>query len=96
MGNNKPWRPPDWDNPYYKILEGNDRCVPSDQGAFEFEAGAAAMLEGLKKEGTKYNINHQGLYYAKFEDEEGAIIFTDTAYGVSGTLVFIPDEEAKE
>ncbi len=49
-------RPPDWDNPYYKIPEGNDRCVPSDQGAFEFEAGADAMYEPAYKKGIRDSL----------------------------------------
>ena len=68
------YRPKNWINPYLQRAESGD-WVDSKT----FEAGADAMLEALKKEGT-HTINHN--------------VIPVTIPGVGkGYVVFIPDEE---
>ncbi len=73
------YRPKEWDNP-------NRNRSASLAGAFE--AGADAMLEGLKKEG-KYADN-LGKYSKDYPYP--MILARALEAGESGYLVFIPEE----
>ena len=70
------FRPDGWENPYEE-----DRFV-FDREWSDFEAGADAMLEGLKANGGVY-IN----------EEDVATISVPLVGKTKGWLVFIPEEE---
>ena len=80
----KRYRLKDWKNPYTE--ENSEIAIIVESGPMPdeaFEAGADAMLEGLKKEGT-----HQP---SEWIDDTFGLHTTG-----AGTLVFIPDEGTKE
>jgi len=75
------YRPKDWKNPYKQgcPIFSEDFTDPNTGKNAAYEAGADAMLEGLKKEGPVY----------KGVCGEGPLF---TIPSGTGTLVFIPDE----
>lgn len=85
------WRPDNWPEYLAKALEKDPDVDGYYGNEYLMEAGADAMLEALKAKGKKVSnkdldvygrIPSVGIRY--LEDAEGV---------VSGTLVFIPDEE---
>ena len=76
------WRPEGWDNPHFDV-----------NGYIQFEAGADAMLEALKKQPKALRsggVTYTG--YAQTPELAHAIIERARAEPV-GTWIFIPDEE---
>jgi len=76
------YRPKDWQ----KILAANCGAI-APQDAKLIETGADALLEALRKEGTRIAKDWSGDYALNFE---GKRILP--AHNPAGTLVFIPDE----
>lgn len=76
-------RPEGWDNPF-KDADGK----PWDYGAsIAYEKGASAMLEGLKKEGSRVDIRaYPNNCYVQYL----------LSIPAKGYLVFIPDEVNNE
>lgn len=77
------WRPNDWKNPHNPEAnifpdEVSWTCVRREHNAFE--AGADAMLEGLKKLG-------------KHTDGTAPTLSIDVLLGQSGYLILIPDKK---
>ena len=91
----KKWRPQGWSYPvkntegqtvYLKVCNCLVGQIADDYATFE--AGADAMLEALKKKGTKVEDAEDG-FSVRLPD----IKFL---HGIKrGTLVFIPDDEEK-
>ena len=79
------WRPEDWENPNEDICAKCDYCgCLKHHGIIDtFEAGADAMLEILRRDGT-YFVSGEWTDDSTFETEE------------PGTVVWIPDEEKKD
>ena len=77
-----------WKNPYSILPEHMEQEYPILPEFTAFEAGADAMLEGLRKEGTK--IEDGEIYNSPCQ-----ICNTgeDCQAIASGHLVFIPEEE---
>ena len=79
------YRPADWGNPYKPELQKDGRW--SNAGFSEnfdcYEAGADAMLEALRGNGTSITANDP-IYMCGIDE-------TDT-YPYPGKMVFIPDE----
>ncbi len=76
-------RPKDWKNPYRpsKFVSGG----PDWQKERAYEAGADAILEALRDNGTKvYKGNYHGVTFGR----ESLMSYAE----YDGTLVFIPDE----
>ena len=83
------WRPEGWGNPYRK-----DTTMTSTRDGAKhrvFEAGADAMLEGLKKEGT---FGH--LFDSSILNADGGIVGLtgyDEDSSKDGYFLFISEEE---
>jgi hypothetical protein len=72
------YRPPGWENPFGDYKDPNNiHCVH----ALEYEAGADAMLEVLRKNKIEI-IPHWGVIY-------------HVNHPSNGMYVFIPDDEVK-
>ncbi|KKM73918.1 hypothetical protein LCGC14_1405690 [marine sediment metagenome] len=85
----KMYRPEGWENPYCLIVR-TLRDIRADKELYEvefqesaFEAGANAMLEGLKRE--------KGAYVCSIDADKIKILKGDATKG--GYLVLIPEEE---
>lgn len=83
------YRPEGWENPYHESYRGyslvDGKRLPNVMGHSIFEAGADAMLEGLKKDAYAHIRNEYDPLYEFGIDE--------TEHLPKGYLVFIPEEE---
>ena len=83
-------RPENWENPYSKQWRHPDTPEYSELSMHEaYEAGANAVLEGLKGQGVYMTAGKNGILHITPE----STIYTASLI-TKGTLVFIPDEEA--
>ena len=85
------YRPEGCKNPYLYFGSPHTEFDIISNGRHKaFEAGADAMLEGLKKEGIPVELNGKSTIPASGRFPE--IIIEDGVFG-RGTVVFIPEEE---
>ncbi|KKN78428.1 hypothetical protein LCGC14_0349600 [marine sediment metagenome] len=69
------YRPEGWEEKKWKDIPYNCPLISGEQVANVYEAGADAMLEGLREDCQKHITDKNGEWVLIMEDRSGCVVF---------------------